>query len=279
MAASGLVAVSYLIYSSFDLLGRHFVGVRLPAGRFMRIAFVSYAFNLSLGAVIGAVAFRFRMYSRLGLDALQMSKLISLSVVTNWLGYATIAGCVFVSGRVSLPAGWDIEHSILRLVGALMLCTASAYMLLCAFSTRREFRVFNHVVQIPSLRLASLQLLVSSLHWPAEAAVVYVLLHGQLDFVTVLGALALTAIGSVITHIPAGIGILEATFVGLNGDRLPATELLAALLVFRALYFIAPLAVATLIYIGAETHNQNSATDRRCWILKLVAGVVARSIR
>jgi hypothetical protein len=33
----------------------------------MGVTFISYAFNLNLGSLVGGVAFRYRLYSRLGL--------------------------------------------------------------------------------------------------------------------------------------------------------------------------------------------------------------------
>ena len=67
LAAIGLAAASHLLYSCFDLIGRRYTGHNLPAPTVMAVSFVSYAFNLSLGSVVGGVGFRYRLYSRLRL--------------------------------------------------------------------------------------------------------------------------------------------------------------------------------------------------------------------
>jgi len=260
--ALALSAVSYLFYSSFDLLGRYYLGVqsRLSVRDTLSTAFVSFAFNQSIGSMIGAVAFRFRIYSKLGLAPAQISKILVLSVVSNWLGYSALAGIIFAAGAVSMPAGWDIGSDILRIIGAVLIVTACAYMLTCAFGRQKKVTFRAHSFKVPSFRLASLQLSLSALHWPATAGIIYLLLDGRAEFGIVMGALLLSAIATVMTHIPAGVGILEAIFIGLLRHRIPTTELLAALLVFRAVYHIAPLTIAALLYAKAESRDTAAVT-------------------
>ena len=63
-----------------------------------------------------------------------------------------------------------------------------------------------------------------------------------------LATLLLACIAGVATHIPAGLGVLEAVFIALLGHRVPHAELLGALLAYRAMYFIGPLIVAGIAY-------------------------------
>jgi uncharacterized membrane protein YbhN (UPF0104 family) len=260
--AASLALASYLIYSCFDLLGKHYTGIRLSNRRVMSTAFVSYAFNQSLGSLIGAVAFRLRIYSRLGLDALQISKIIVLSVVTNWLGYSVIAGVIFCCGWLSIP-NWQIGSSLLRLIGALMLLTAVSYLVVCGWGKGRQIRIKDQQLPIPTINLSLAQLFLSVIHWPVAATIIYVLLHRQIEFVTVLGALLLSAVAAVLAHIPAGIGVLETVFLGLLSRRLPNTEILAALMVFRTVYYLGPLSIATLIYLSTESSTRVPNNDRR----------------
>src|SRR5205085_269973 len=97
LAAAALAAASHAVYSSYDLLGRAWTGHRLPPGRVVAITFVSYAFNLNFGALVGGIAFRFRLYSRCGLDAPTVTRLLGLSLATNWLGYLVLAGGLFAA--------------------------------------------------------------------------------------------------------------------------------------------------------------------------------------
>ena len=65
--------------------------------------------------------------------------------------------------------------------------------------------------------MAILQLALGALNWSLMAAVIFTLLPSKLDYPLVLGVLLISAIAGVITHIPAGLGVLEAVFVALDG--------------------------------------------------------------
>ncbi|HEY9065250.1 MAG TPA: UPF0104 family protein, partial [Burkholderiaceae bacterium] len=59
--AAGLAAASHVVYCGYDLIGRHYTGHRLPARQVAAVGFVSYAFNLNLGSLVGAFAMRYRL--------------------------------------------------------------------------------------------------------------------------------------------------------------------------------------------------------------------------
>lgn len=259
LLATALAAGSYALYSSFDLLGRHITGHRLPALRVMTITFISYAFNLNFGALVGGVAFRYRLYARAGLDAGTTTRVVFMSMLTNWLGYVLLAGLVFLWWPIALPADWKLGTLGLRVLGAILVAAAAGYMLLSAFARRRSWTIRGHEVNLPSLRLALLQLLMSSANWLLIAGVVFILLEQKISYPVVLGVLLAAAIAGVITHVPAGLGVLEAVFVALLSHQVPTSELLAALLTYRAIYYLAPLAAATVLYLAVEARVQQAA--------------------
>jgi uncharacterized membrane protein YbhN (UPF0104 family) len=41
---------------------------------------------------------RYRLYSRLGLSGGTITRIFSLSITTNWLGYILLGGVIFTSG-------------------------------------------------------------------------------------------------------------------------------------------------------------------------------------
>lgn len=260
LTAIGLAALSYGVYSCFDLIGRRYVGAKLSVPRVMSTGFVSYVFNQNLGSIIGAFAFRFRLYSRFGLDSGEISRIVGMSMLTNWLGYAAIAGTVFAMNGVKLPSHWAVGQGVLRIIGVALLCLAAAYLTVCAASKRREFTLRGNVLRLPSLRMAVTQLLLSMSHWPTTAAVMYVLLQHKIDYPSVLGTMLLSAVAAVMTHIPAGLGVLEAVCVALLSSRIAYGELLAAILAFRAVFYLLPFAVAGLMYLGMEAEAKAKQT-------------------
>ena len=64
--------------------------------------------------------------------------------------------------------------------------------------------------------------------------------------------LLLAAVAGVITHIPAGLGVLEAVFVALLSHLMPQAEILAALVAYRVVYYLVPLGVAAAAYLVME---------------------------
>lgn len=257
--AGALCAASHLLYSCFDLIGRRYTGHGLAVPTVMQVNFVSYAFNLNFGSLVGGVAFRYRLYSRLQLAYGDITRVLTLSMLTNWLGYLVLAGLVFTFAPLDLPPDWKIDGAGLRLLGMVLLAVAAAYLLLCATSTKRSWTIRGHEVILPRPRMALLQLAMSCSNWMLMAAAVFVLLQGKVPYPTVLSVLLIAAVAGVITHVPAGLGVLEGVFVALLSHRVPEHQLLGALLGYRALYYIAPLLVAALLYLSMEVRSRKQA--------------------
>ena len=87
LSAVGLVVVSYLIYGCYDLLARFYCGHKLAKRQVMLVSFICYAFNLTLSTWVGGIGMRYRLYSRLGLPGSTITRIFSLSITPNWLGY------------------------------------------------------------------------------------------------------------------------------------------------------------------------------------------------
>ena len=252
-------AASHLVYSLLDLVGRHYTGHRLSSPKVMQISFISYAFNLNLGSLVGGIGFRYRLYSKLGVRYGNITRVVTLSMITNWLGYILLAGLVFTIAPLELPARWGIDSEELRLVGVGLLAVTVVYLGLCAFARRRSWTVRGHDIDLPTLRMAFAQLAISCSHWMTMAAVPWMLLQGQVDYATALTVLLIAAIAGVMLHIPAGLGVTEAVFIALLSHRIPEHQILGALLAYRALFYLLPLIAGALLYLKVEMRTRNHA--------------------
>jgi uncharacterized membrane protein YbhN (UPF0104 family) len=260
LTAAALTLASQFFYSCFDLVGRAYTRHHLSWRRVLAIAYVSYAFNLNLGAWIGAIAMRYRLYSRAGLGNARITRILGLAWTTNWLGYLSLAGIVFSIGAV--PAGWPTPPGPagLRIAGGLMLMAAAAYVSLCGLSPRRSWRVHGHPIQLPSLRMALMQLTLAACHWLLMSTVIFVLLGNAADFPAVLTVLLISAVAVVIVHIPAGLGVIEAVFLTLLSGAVAEARLLAALMAYRAIFYLLPMLLGGMIYLALEAraHQRQS---------------------
>ncbi|WP_330983415.1 MULTISPECIES: YbhN family protein [Enterobacterales] len=254
LSAVALVIFSYLIYGCYDLLGRAWCGHKLAKRQVMLVSFICYAFNLTLSTWVGGIGMRYRLYSRLGLPGATITRIFSLSITTNWLGYVLLGGVIFSIGVVDLPAHWYISDTTLRIIGAALLLMIAVYLWACAFAKRRHLTVRGQKLVLPSWRFALVQMGISSANWMAMGAIIWLLLGQEVNYFFVLGVLLVSSIAGVIVHIPAGIGVLEAVFIALlAGEHASQGTIIAALLAYRVLYFFIPLALATVCYLGLES--------------------------
>ena len=247
-----IACASYLVFGCYDLLGRHYSRHRLPARQVLPVAMVCYAFNLNFTTWIGGVAMRYRLYMRLGLSASTVTRILSLSLLTNWTGYMALAGVIFSLRLVQLPENWGLGMTGLQLLGFAMLGVVSAYVGICAFSRQRVWHLRERSITLPSLRMAVMQIVLGASNWSLMAALIYWLLPEGAAYTSVLGVLLISCMAAVVAHIPAGLGVLEAVFLALLQHQYSQASLIAALLAYRVLYYLLPLLLASATYLVLE---------------------------
>jgi glycosyltransferase 2 family protein len=253
LALGFLVAVgSYLTYCGFDVLARRYTEHKLSVKQIVPVTFVCYAFNLNLSSWVGGIALRYRLYSRLGLDVPTITRILSLSLITNWLGYMLLAGFVFAGDFIDLPEGWKIGDATLQLIGFVLLAVCFSYFLACRFSRKRSWTIRRQKLVLPSLNQALRQACLGALNWGLMALLIFILLPEKAFYPAVLGVLLISSIAGVIAHIPAGLGVLETVFITLMQHQFGKGQLLAALIGYRVIYFLIPLGVAVGVYLVLE---------------------------
>ena len=252
MLAIGLAAASHLLYSCFDLIGRRYTGHDLPTLTVMAVNFISYAFNLCIGSLVGGVGFRYRLYSRLGLGNGVITRIVSMSMLTNWLGYKLLAGFLFLVHPLALPPSWKMGNHGLQWLGAGLILISLGYIVACVKSGDRIYTVRGHEFYLPPWRMAVLQMGISCVNWSLMAGVIYVLLGEKIAYTDVLTVLLIGAIAGVVAHVPAGLGVFEFVFVALLSHLVSEGHLIGALLGYRAIYYMVPLMVAGVMYLVME---------------------------
>lgn len=259
MIAVALAAASHLLYSCFDLLGRRYTGHKLRTRTVMAINFISYAFNLTLGSIVGGVGFRYRLYKQAGLANGVIARIVSMSMLTNWLGYKLLAGLLFIFHPLQLPPSWHMGNHSLQWVGLVLVAISGAYIVACVRMGDRRWEVRGHELYLPPWRMAILQMGISCANWMLMAGVVYVLLQRAVAYTDVLTVLLMGAIAGVFAHVPGGLGVYEFIFVGLLSHRVSEGRLLAALLGYRAIYYVVPMLVAGAMYLLFELQHRHAA--------------------
>lgn len=253
LAGAALLALaSHALFASFDLVGRHETRHTLPLPRTLGIAAICYAFTLNFGSLVGSLAMKLRLYGRAGLQAATVARVIVLSMATNWLGYAAVAGAVLLLAPPPLPAAWPVPGAALQAAGAALLALSWAYLALALRRRRPVLAWRGQRWRWPARGTALLQLALAGANWMLMAGIVWLLLERAVDYPTVLAVLLLAAVAGVVTHVPGGLGVIEAVFVACLGGQVPQASLLAALLAYRAAYYGVPLLLALGAYAASE---------------------------
>lgn len=262
LSGFGIAFLCYLVYGSYDLLGRYLTGIHMSISRTWFAAWLSYAFNLNLGAAVGGVAFRYRLYSKAGVSGGDATRIIALSITTNWLGYILLAGMLFVSGQITPPGGWEIGTLGLQLLGAAFLAIVLAYLAANIFSKKRTFTIRDFTVTLPGIRMAAIQLALASAHWTFMAATIYLFMPSDISFGNVFAVLLVSAVAGAVTHVPGAIGVLEAVFVAFLAHQASSAEIIAALFAYRCVFYLGPLALASVVYFIFEAATKDQSNQK-----------------
>jgi glycosyltransferase 2 family protein len=252
LIAVAITVPAQLACAGYDLISRHVTGHTVRASRVMLISYTGYYFSLNLGGLLGGVAFRYRLYMPYRLSTLTVTQIIALTLVTNWSGYVLLTGALLAYDPLMLPASWHIGMTALRSIGITLVALTVAYVLACAWHGGKRVKLRTTELRVPGAATAAIQLLLSLTSWGAIGAIVSWLLPGS-SWVEVTQAMLLASFVALWAHIPSGLGVIELALLAMLGDRISEGDLLAALLVFRAVYYLVPFVVSLAFFLYLET--------------------------
>jgi len=261
-AAAILTAVNYAVLTGYDFLAFAYLGRSLPWRRVAVASFVAYAISNNVGfGMLSGASVRYRFYTRWGLTADELTRIVFSYVVTFWLGLLMLGGLSLAASRLPIELGLPAPALIVPVGWVLVL--ASLGYVAAAFFRLPPIRVRRFELRLPSPTIAVAQLAISVLDWVLAGAVLYVLLPpGGLPFLPLLGAFLASQLLALASHVPGGMGVFEGLMVLLLKPFIPAMTLLPALIVYRAVYYLFPLAVALLILVTDELHQRRSQAAR-----------------
>jgi uncharacterized membrane protein YbhN (UPF0104 family) len=257
--------ISYILLTGYDWLAVRHLGYQLSYRLIAMASFTSYTMSHMLGVtVLTGGTVRYRMYTRAGVNAIDVGLIILLCGFTFWLGIVMLAGVgLLVSPDLAGPfaqfASWAE-----RWAGVILLLGAMGYWLIASF-WRRPLKAFGHEFYLPNARDTATQLLLGAFDLGFAAAALYVLLPdtGLPGFATFLTVYAVAMIVGAMSHSPGGLGVFEAmTMLMLPGS--PKAPVLAALFLFRVIYTLVPFALG-LILLGLSEAMAFRDRRRQAW--------------
>ena len=256
-----LTALNYAVLTGYDFLAFAYIGKRLPAAQVAFASFLSYAVSNNIGfAMLSGASVRYRFYSRWGLTGEDLSRIVFSYSVTFWLGLLALGGISLAvspvaavaatSARVAAPIGWLLAAAAVAYVGV-------------SATGRGGFRLGPYRFPLPPVSIAVTQLVLSVVDWALAGAVLYVLLpQGAVPFLAFLGAFLAAILIGMASHVPGGLGVFDGLMVVLLKPYLPSGEVLPALVVFRAVYYLLPFAIALIGLAIDELYQRRAQTAR-----------------
>ena len=248
-----VTTLAYFALTFYDRTALAHVGVPLPHAVVGKTAFIAYALSntIGLGMLTGG-AVRLRLYGAAGLEAGVISRVILFNAVGFTVGTTVVGAAAMVWGSATAHGLLGVPAALLQALGLGVLLATGWFMVVCWRGAKRP--VFStSVLRLPSLRVAVQQLLVSTVDVVSAAAALWVLLPpGAVDFAPFVGFFALAIALGAVSNVPAGLGVFEAVMLLALGQRMPAEQLAGALVLFRLIYNLVPLALGVVWLAATE---------------------------
>jgi len=254
-------AGSYSCLTFSDVLSLRYVGKPLPYLQTALAAFVSLSIGHSVGfAGLSSGAIRYRFYLRWGLTAEEVTKLVLFGGITVALGLAGLGGIALLANPEMAQQITGLSRIPTLMLGTRCLAACASYIVLARI-LRRPFKVWRWSFQLPAARLALAQIVVGTVNFSLVSACLHqtLLSVGSADYLAVVSAYVLANVATPVTHVPGGLGVIESVVT----YAMPGAQVLGAVLVFRVVYFLVPLAIGGVVFgLSKLTFRARDLRDR-----------------
>ncbi|TAM11200.1 MAG: bifunctional lysylphosphatidylglycerol flippase/synthetase MprF [Nevskiaceae bacterium] len=258
LALAGVVC-SYILLTGYDVLALRVLRHPLPYSRVAETAFTAYAVgqNVGLSSISGG-SIRLRRYTAEGLTPLEVGGVVALSALTFTLGVTALLALSLLFEAEAAQTALHVTPQHARLAGGVLLAAIAGYLAFTA-SGHARLDVRGHVLSLPGLRQSIAQMAIGGADLCCAAAALYFLLPAGLEvsYPGFVGVFVLAIAAGVASGVPGGLGVFESILLLL----LPHTSgaaLLGAALLYRALYYLLPLACGVALLAAREWNEQRS---------------------
>ena len=268
--AALFVAAGYFTLTFYDWFAVRAIGrTNIPYRVNALAAFTSYSIGHNVGAsVFTGGAVRYRIYSAHGVSAVEVAKLCFIAGLTFWLGNAAVLG-LGVAYHPEAAASIDQLPAWLNRIAAFAILLGLAGYVFWVWTQPRKVGRGPWTVVLPDGPLTLLQIAIGIVDLGFCALAMYVLVPDEpnVGFIVVAVIFVSATLLGFASHSPGGLGVFDAAMlVGLwQMDR---EDLLAGMLLFRVLYYLAPFVISVIlltlreIILGARLKRLSRATAR-----------------
>lgn len=257
LVLAGLCTLAcYVMLTAYDYFATRTIGrPDVPVVSCGIGAFTSYAIAHNLGAtVFTATVVRYLVYARYGLGARDVIKISFIAGLTFWLGNGLVLGLGFsLEPEVVAPIAEHIGLGAtqVRIVGLGLLAALVGWLIFVAWP--RQVGRGMWTIRLPGTGLTGFQMLIGLADICLCAGIFYILLMAipgvpAVGFQVVAVVFAASMLLGFASHAPGAAGAFEATLLIALPPLGFATEaVVAAFIMFRLYYFVAPFLVALVV--------------------------------
>lgn len=238
---------------------KHCIGRSRP----MLTAFIAFPLGHAVGqAMLSGGAIRYRMYTPAGFSATEVGATVLLANLPYALAFGLFLDIALVVAADTLEPLFRVSSEWLRVLGGIGLVKDLGYMVLIALR-RKPVRLGGWSVNLPTPAMTLLQYVVGIIDVALVSSVLFLLLpeSAGLSYLPFLAVYLASVLAGVLSHVPAGLGVLESMLLLLLPD-VPPEQLLAAVLTYRALYEIVPVLLALALWGVFEGFSREGALSR-----------------
>jgi len=280
LAALALTVVNYIVLIGYDYLAMRAIGHPLSLTKISLASFTGFVTSYNFGALLGGTSVRYRLYSAWGLSAVEILQLVIMMGITFWVGAFALASAVFLVRPFPVPEELHLPFTTVHPLGFVLLAISLGYVALTLLRGK-TLHIRDRQFPLPGTRMTVFQLAVAALDLCVAAGCLYVLVAEDLavGYWEFLGMYLLAVVAVIITHVPGGLGVFELVILKLAVPE-SAPAMVAALLVFRIIYYLLPLLAAVLLLAVHEIMLQRAAAERMWevierWSEPIVASLLA----
>jgi phosphatidylglycerol lysyltransferase len=256
LLAAGATGLSYVALAGYDLIALRLLRAPpVPLGMVALTSFISQAFTFTFGfGVLTGGAVRMRLYGMAGLRPDQIIAASLFATVAIWVGLGTVTAVALIFGPHTAESLLSLPHGTGRALGLIIFAFIVGGL---SYAAAKSPKLPGSDVRAPGAAATGLTLLIGVLDVVSSALALWVLLPADvgIGFAGFLVIFTTAITLGVISHVPGGLGVFEGIILlGVPGSSHGA--LIAALLLFRIVYYLVPMALAAALLVLVEIRER-----------------------
>jgi uncharacterized membrane protein YbhN (UPF0104 family) len=251
LSAVAFTAGSFVAMACMEWLAVRYTGSKVSVRRIVRTAVAALGIGHSVGFVaLSSGGVRYRMYRRVNVEPLAIAEIVLFSGLTVGLGLSSVGGVALLArGGDILAEPLGIAPGVVDALGWTALGAVAAYLLVCLLAPP-VWRFGRFHFRLPTPGTAVAQTIAGTVNLACVSAALYCCLRGfvAIEYPTAAVLYVGSDVSALVGHVPGGWGVFEYIVT----EAIDDANVIAGVVLFRAIYFLLPLAVGLILLLTDE---------------------------